>query len=138
MAASNFEWIVPDETGTRTGETVVGMPESRSVRRSTSGIAAAVADNVIVLVEYPIQTHLVPVQEHFAEYSIETEIIREKESYFLVTKDRYESTKRPGSDGYRAKQRIIEVGAKYKGKAPEGYETFAPNFFRDAYGKKIK
>lgn len=95
-------------------------------------------NNVIVLVEYQAQADLVPVQRHFAEYGIETEIIRENGRYFLVTEDRYENTDTPGTEGYKTKQRIIQVGPLYKGKAPEGYETFSPHFFRDAYGKKLK
>ena len=96
------------------------------------------ANNVIVLVEYKVKADLLPVQQHFANYGIETEIIKENDNYFLITKSRYENTEKPGTDGYKAKKKIIEVGTKYKGKAPAGYETFAPNFFRDAYGKKIK
>jgi hypothetical protein len=62
----------------------------------------------------------------------------EKGSYFLQTKNRYNNPGTPGTDGYKALQKIIEVGAKYKGQAPPGYVTFAPNFFSDAYGKKVK
>jgi len=94
-------------------------------------------DQVIVLVEYKGKADLVPVQRHFAEYGIETEILEKGERYFLITRDRYQNTEKPDSDGYKARQKIIEVGAKYKGKAPEGYETFAPNFFKDAYGRKV-
>lgn len=95
------------------------------------------ANNVIVVVEYPKRPDLVPVQAHFAEYGIATEIVNWGGKYFLITKDRYESFG-PNSDGYKTEQKIIEVGAKYKGKAPEGYETFAPDFFRNAYDKKFE
>jgi hypothetical protein len=96
-------------------------------------------DNVIVLVEYDRQADLVPVQRHFQEHGIETEIVREgNDRYFLWTKERYENTDKPGTRGYVAKQRIKQIGALYKGKAPEGYEPFAPNYFSDAYGKKVK
>ena len=100
--------------------------------------AAGSGDNVIVMVQYPVKADLIPVQEHFAEYGIGTEIIREGDWYFLVTKDRYNNPEKAGTDGYKAKQKIIEVGAKYKNKAPEGYETFAPHFFKDAYGRKVQ
>ena len=96
------------------------------------------ADNVIVLVQYRAERDLLPVQEHFAQYGIETEILLENGQYFLVTKDRYHNTQNPGSAGYIAKQEIIEVGAKYRGKAPEGFESFAPHFFADAYGRKVR
>jgi len=99
--------------------------------------APAQGKNVIVLVEYHTRADLVPVQRHFAAYGIETEIITKRGKYYLVTKNRYKGFT-PGTDGYTAKQNIIEVGARYKGKAPEGYETFAPHFFKDAYGMKIE
>jgi len=105
----------------------------------TKAAGPLIADNVIVLVEYKAKADLVPVQEHFASYGIGTEIIIENGRYFLITKDRYEKNPdKPGTAGYRAKQKIIKVGAQYKNKAPKGYETFAPHFFRDAYGKKLK
>jgi hypothetical protein len=92
--------------------------------------------NVIVLVVYDSLPDLAPVQAHFSENGIETEIVTEGGRYFLQTKQRYDNPATAGTNGYRAKQRITEVGAKYKGKAPAGYETFAPNYFSDAYGKK--
>lgn len=93
--------------------------------------------NVIVLVEYKARADLVPVQAHFAEFGIETEIVSAGGRYLLITKNKYDNPSTPGTDGYAVRQKIIEAGAKYKGKAPEGYETFAPNFFKDAYGKKV-
>ena len=98
----------------------------------------ATGNNVIVLVQFGSREDLRPVQAHFAEYDIETEIVMEKGSYFLQTKNRYNNPGTPGTDGNKALQKIIEVGAKYKGKAPPNYETFAPHFFSDAYGKKVK
>ena len=93
-------------------------------------------ENVIVLVEYGTLSQLVPVREHFVKHGIETEIVMENGRYLLQTEDRYDNPATPGTDGYKAKQRITEVGAKYR--APAGHETFAPNFFSDAYGKKVK
>ncbi len=100
--------------------------------------AQTTGKNIIVIVEYKARADLVPVQAHFAENGIETEIITEGGRYFLVTKNRYDNPNTPGTDGYVIKQKIIDVGAKYRGKAPAGYETFAPNFFKDAYGKKAE
>jgi len=94
-------------------------------------------NNVIVLVQYDSMPDLAPVQRHFSEYGIETEIKLENDSYFLQTIERYDNPGTPGTDGYIALQKIIEVGAKYKGKAPAGYEPFAPKYFSDAYGKKV-
>ncbi len=98
---------------------------------------SAKANNVLVIVEYSRQADLVPVQKHFAELGIQTEIANWSGKYFLITKDRYESFVL-GSDGDKARQKIIDAGAKYKGKAPEGYESFAPRYFNDPYGKKIE
>ena len=95
-------------------------------------------NNVIVLVEFGARADLVPVRAHFAEYGIDTEIVLENGRYFLQTKTRYDNPRTPGTDGYKALQEIIKVGAKYKGKAPPNFETFALNFFSDAYGKKVK
>ncbi len=94
--------------------------------------------NVIVVQQWASKEDLRPVQAHFAEYGIETEIVLEKGNFFLQTKNRYNSTKTSGTDGYKALQEIIRVGAKYKGQAPPNYETFATHFFSDAYGKKVK
>ena len=99
--------------------------------------AESTGNHVIVLVEYGTLADLGPVQAHFAEYGIETEIVMQNGRYFLQTKDTYDWPATPGTDGYEALQKIIAVGAKYKGRAPAGYETFAPNFFKDAYGKRI-
>jgi hypothetical protein len=97
------------------------------------------ANNVIVLVQFGSREDLRPVQAHFADHGIDTEIVQEKGIYFLQTKDRYVNNPgTPGTDGYEALQQIIKVGALYKGKAPPNYETFAPHFFSDAYGKKVK
>jgi len=100
--------------------------------------AVSVGDNVIVLAHYHTMADLGPVQAHFTEYGIVTEIVPESGRYVLQTKQKYQNTTTPGSDGYKAIQKIKEVGALYKGKAPPGYETFAPNYFSDAYGRKVK
>ncbi|MCP4258113.1 MAG: hypothetical protein GY774_11545 [Planctomycetes bacterium] len=100
-------------------------------------IPKSTGNNVIVLKQFGSREDLRPVQAHFAEYGIITEIVLEKGIYFLQTKNRYNNPGKPGTDGNEALQEIIRAGAKYKGKAPPGYETFAPRFFSDAYGKKM-
>lgn len=93
-------------------------------------------NNVIVMVEFGAYADLVPVREHFTEYGIETEIVMGNGRYFLQTKNKYDNPGTRGTDGYKALQEIIKVGAEYK--APPTFETFAPNLFSDAYGKKVK
>ncbi|GAJ00234.1 unnamed protein product, partial [marine sediment metagenome] len=92
-------------------------------------------NNRIVIQTYQIRADLEPVKQHFARFDIETEIRRINEVYYLVTEEKYENPKRLGTDGYLARQKIIAVGAEYK--AQQGYETFAPHFFKDAYGMKF-
>ena len=95
-------------------------------------------NNVIVIQQWGAREDLRPVQAHFAEYGIKTEIVLENGNYFLQTINRYNNPGKPGTDGYEALQEIIRVGAKYKGQAPPNYETFAKNFFSDAFGKKVE
>ena len=68
--------------------------------------------------------------------NIDLDIVLEKGRYFLQTINRYDNPEKEGTDGYTAKQKIIEVGKGYK--APSGYESFAKHLFSDAYGKKVK
>ena len=98
--------------------------------------ADSTGNNVIVLVEYHSPADLGPVQAHFEEHGMSTEIRMRNGRYFLQTVDRYDNPDKFGTDGYEAKQKIIEIGKKYK--APLGYETFARHYFADAYGKKIE
>ena len=110
-------------------------PENATAKTEVAESAKPAGNNVIVLVEYNSMPDLAPVQAHFSEYGIETEIKLERGSYFLQTKQRYDNPATPGTDGYKAKQRITEVGKEYK--APAGYETFSRFLFSDAYGKKV-
>ncbi len=84
---------------------------------------------------YAVRAHLEPVRQYFAENGIETEIRKIGDDYFLVTTDKFDTIERTGTDGYKAKKRIIELGAKYK--APQSYETFGKRPFHDAYGMKF-
>lgn len=93
-------------------------------------------DNVIVIATYRSRNDLELVQEYFAGNGIETEIWLRNNYFYLVTKDRFESTERRGGDGYLAKEQIKKIGADYK--APPGYETFKPNLFQDVYGMKVE
>ncbi|MBN2457463.1 MAG: hypothetical protein JXB29_13175 [Sedimentisphaerales bacterium] len=96
---------------------------------------AATAANHIVIQAFRRRADLEPVREYFAQFDIRTEIRKIERWYYLITKDTYENPGKPGTDGYLVKQRIIQLGANYK--APQGYETFAPNFFKDAYSKRF-
>jgi len=94
-------------------------------------------NNRIVIKQYHLKRDLEPVQRYFAANGIETEIKERNNGFFLQTKnDTYENPKRAGTDGNVALNKIIRVGAGYK--APQGYESFAPKMFSDAYGEKAK
>lgn len=114
-------------------------------------------DNLIVIARAELKKDLEPVQAHFAEHGIQTGFVAFEKlrrhyadlgfdartlpkgnGYLLVTMQMYDNPDKPGTDGYEAKQKIKEVGALYKGKAPPGAESFAPRYFSDAYGLKVK
>jgi len=92
-------------------------------------------NNRIVIKSYPLSSHLEPVKRYFADKGIETEIRKFGDAYLLVTKEKYDNPERPGTDGYAARQKIIELGAQYK--APQGFDQFGTKPFHDAYGMKF-
>jgi hypothetical protein len=126
----------PRQENTRPVKRTESATEQTVEDRGPGAAAKPTGSHMIVLVEYGRQRDLEPVQQHFAAAGIPTEIILDGGRYFLVTKDRYDNPRTAGTNGYLALQKIKEVGAKYRGKAPQGYETFAPHYFSDAYGKK--
>ena len=126
----------PATGGSETVRHETAMPGDTATKGDNDVAAVPSGSNVIVLTQFRTSRDLGPVQEHFASQGIATEILQSGSVYFLVTQARYDGFK-TGSDGYLAKQRITEIGADYKGKAPEGYETFGPRYFSDAYGKKV-
>lgn len=95
-------------------------------------------NNVIVLVQFGRMADLVPVQQHFAEHGIETEIKLRGDQYFLETVERYDNPANPGTDGFEAKKEIMRVGLLYKDMAPAGLETFERHLFQDVYGRKVE
>ncbi len=97
---------------------------------------AAEGDHRIVLKQYHRRRDLEAAQRYFSANGIETLIQQRSGGYFLVTKGTFENPQKAGTDGYAMRKSIIETGARYK--ASSGYESFAPNLFRDAYGEKVK
>ena len=95
--------------------------------------AQSTGNNVIVLKEYGAKMALVLAQQYFEKNGIMTDVVLENGRYFLQTINTYDNPATPGTDGYKERMRIIEIGKSYK--APTGYETFN---FKDAYGKKVK
>ncbi len=127
-----------------TGQAIVSTPKPPVPAEKIVAVPASAekiepvkskGNNRIVIQTYQLRTHLEPVRRYFVQFGIETEIRKIGDWYYLVTADKYENPEKPGTDGYFAKQKIIELGAKYK--APPGYETFGGKPFYDAYGKKF-
>jgi hypothetical protein len=98
-------------------------------------VPASTGKNRIVLKIYQVQSHLEPAKEYFDKIGVATEIIEKGNWYYLVTKNKYDNPEKAGTDGYQAKQKIIELGAGYK--APVGFETFGPKPFSDAFGMRF-
>ena len=97
--------------------------------------AEQTGNNRIVIQTYKLRSHLEPVKQYFAQFGIETEIIQVGEWYYLVTKNKYDNPQKPGTSGFYARQKIIELGANYK--APPGFEPFGDKPFSDAFGMKF-
>lgn len=104
----------------------------------TTGVGAnqPTGRNRIVIQIYQVRAHLEPAKEYFDKLGIATEIVERNDSHYLVTKNKYDNPNRAGTDGYLAKQKIIELGAGYK--APAGYETFGSKPFSDAFGMRFE
>ena len=127
----------------KAGRTTVGGPQTSSAEKTAPVATSAEkvepaklkGNNRIVIQTYQLRAHLEPVKDYFARFGIGTKIEKIDNWYYLVTRNKYENPEKPGTDGYSVKQKIIELGAKYK--APPGYETFGTKPFHDAYGKKF-
>ncbi len=113
----------------------VSKNENILANKEDTEIVGSKGNNRIVIQTYDKRADLELVQYHFSEGNIGTEIRKISDTFYLVSADKYENPGRAGTDGYAAKKKIIEWGARYK--APQGYESFAPNLFSDAYGKYL-
>jgi hypothetical protein len=106
---------------------------------ATEIIPVSTGKNRIVIESFQLRTQLEPLKDYFDRMGIATEILERNGWYYLVTKNKYQSIEKSGSNGYLAKQKIVEIGAGYK--APPGYETFrkagSSADFSDAYGKSF-
>lgn len=143
----------PEPAAPAVAETVAPPATSSAGVLTTS--AAKPGDHVIVLAqqaqrnaldsakawfkEHGVTTEVIPVaalRDYLAGQGINTSVLGTRGGYMLVTADYYDNPKNPGTDGYKARQKIVELGKSYKGTA--GAESFAPNYFSDAYGMKVR
>jgi len=141
---ANSAGKTPQSTQQPTLEATAGLLQTPALAEIKAATPASVeepesaeskGDNRIVIQTYELRAHLEPVKQFFAENGVETEIRKIGGTYYLVTREKYENPGKQGTDGYFAKQKIVELGAKYK--APQGYETFGAKPFHDAYGMKF-
>jgi hypothetical protein len=130
---------VPAKVVPKVETPVVKQPVVEAVKKPEPPKPAAsqsTGDNRIVLAQYHSSRDLEPVQKYFADNGIDLVIEKRESGFFLVTKNLYDNPAKAGADGAAVKKKITEVGAGYK--APQGYESFAPKLFSDAYGEKVK
>ncbi len=99
-------------------------------------VAKPKGDHIIIIATYSQKRDLEPVQKYYKQNGVVTEIENRGGYYFLITKNRYASTLRTGSNGFYALEKIKRIGAGYR--APTGYEIFGSRPFQDAYGRKIR
>jgi len=114
------------------------MPKTAEIHTAKPAVAkqsVSQGKNRIVIQMYQVRAHLEPVKEYFARLGVETEILEKSNWFYLVTKNKYDNIDKAGTDGYAAKQKIIELGSGYK--APPGYETFGAKPFSGAFGMKF-
>ena len=116
-------------------ETVPLNVETVSLSKEKAEPAKSKGNNRIVMQTWPARPQLEPIGTYFASLGIETEIRKVGSMYYLVTKEKYENPEKAGTNGYLAKQKIVELGAKYN--APERSGSFGPKPFSDAYGMKF-
>ena len=127
---------------TRTPEPDNGSNENLSPVTDSSeneqGLGDPDGTNVIVIAQYDVPKDLWPVQTYFNDNGIPTQVYKVGDKYMLWTVDKFvgdPGKANPGTKGYKVINRIRELGRNYK--APQGYESFAPNYFGDAYGKIV-
>lgn len=134
---STFVDPVKDDSSTVTDNKVAGNDKTEDIR-----VVVPQGTNVIVIQAYKQRGDLEPVKRHFEKNGIETEILERGSFFFLKTKQLYHKCSisrdsfNPDYDGDVAMKEIRKIGAMYK--APQGYESFRPNLFQDAYGEKVK
>jgi len=132
-----------------------GNPAAAGAVRQDASPVVSRGDNWIVLVQHKNQEDLVPVRDYFARHGIDLFILDLDKApaifaqygldasrlptgggFLLVTRNAYDNPNVAGSEGQKIVKRIAEVGAQYK--AESGDKLFAPGYFSDAYGMKIR
>lgn len=129
-------------------------PATAAVPPGSGALTESQRDHWIVLAQYKRKADLEAVERYFdqsgidvlvvsieevrqvfADRGLNAGVLPSSEGYLLVTNGLYNNPENPGTDGSEMKKRIQDLGRGYK--APQGYESFAPHYFSDAYGMKI-
>jgi hypothetical protein len=149
VVAKNTDTAVETTVALDTAKVAKEMAHSALAKHTavtpTQAMAAVAADSAksgdgeyaIILAELKNTSNtrdFEPAKQYFDEHGIATEIKNYRGSYFLVTKEKYDSVSR-GTPGAAIIEKIGQVGAKYK--APAGYGGFGAKPFSDAYGRKM-
>ena len=123
--------VAPKATSQPTKAAIVTAPAEPAQK----AVSASKGTNRIVIQTHQNRNDLEPVKNFFAANGIDTEIRKIGTWYYLITTEKYNNPEKPGTDGFEAKQRIIELGAKYQ--PPAGYGSFGAKPFSDAYGMRL-
>jgi len=116
-------------------EMPVKKVEQNKKSAAASDAGKTEGSNRIVIQTWRSRSQLEPAKKYFDQAGVATEIRKIGNTYYLVTTDKYDNPEKKGTNGYKAKERIVELGAKYK--SPAGYGSFGPKPFHDAYGMKF-
>jgi hypothetical protein len=90
-------------------------------------------DNGVELMPLPLND---ATRRLFTENGFDAAALGSGDGYLLIAKYLYHNPEREGTDGYAMRMKIIDLGEKYK--AQPGSQMFAPHYFRDTYGTKVK
>ncbi len=91
------------------------------------------ADNGVELMPLPLND---ATRELFTKNGYNAAALGSGDGYLLIAKSLFSNPEREGTDGYAMRMKIIDLGEKYK--AQPGSQMFAPHYFRDTYGTKVK
>lgn len=144
----------PNAATATVGQTSVRPSEPASTRQGGTTVASQ-GDHLIVLARSKRQEDMEPVIRFFAANGIELlplplDVLRKwfadnnlstghlpsGDGFLLVTRDPFRNPNEAGTDGANMLRRVVEVGAQYR--TQPGSQMFAPHYFSDAYGMKIR
>lgn len=92
--------------------------------------------NAVVIQEFERIEDLIEVGKYFTDKGVPTEIVSKNKVFYLISSERFQyNPEAENTAGSILIWTIRELGRDYR--APQGFESFAPNKFKRAYGRKI-